>query len=948
VTLVVPAPEPSRRARLVGMLRSRPRPLAYTAAVLLPLLVLPLAIFAEHPHGVTAGRLFVLVVAVAAFLGGLGPALVATGISFAELTYYFTPGKRSFLITDPEDLGSLAVFLVTALVISELFSRREAAQRDAAVARERAERLQQVTAALVEAHTTQGVLDVMLEQGIAATSAARGAIALVCSEGTMLEVRAWHNYPQSMVRDFSRMPIEADLPHTEVARSGRPLFLSSRADRDKRYPPLAERHEESHALAALPLNGRSGTLGTIVLSFAENRAFASEERELLETIGRQCAQALERAQLLEKEAEARRELALQKAILEAEGEASDDGILLVSPEGRMLSFNRRFVDLWSLPPDVVASRSDAQALSAIESKLAEPQEFFDRVAELYANPDEESREEVDLIDGRILERYSAPVRSPEGELYGRVWYFRDITELRRGQEIASVLAAASDLLSSTTEVEAVLQLVVRLPIPRLLGICTLYLIDETGTPRLTAVAHWDPEQEDAVRELHSRYPAGKDGPITRVLRTKEKVLLPALDRETLQLTAHDDEHLALLQPFASRAALMVPLVAHGLTYGVLGVGAAPRRNVLSPQKQEFAEEFARRIAIALDNARLYAESERRGDAARSLEHVGDGVVLLDGEERLRYWNPAAADLLRLNGDSLGRPMTEVFEGWRELVAHLDGGGGDRRTLPLQLEGAERWISISAVRFADGSVYALRDVSEERTLEGMRADFVSTASHELRTPLTAVYGAARTLLREDVPLSDAHQRSFLTMIAGESERLARIVNDILLASSLDANTIEIETEHCDVAELVEGVVSSARMRLPDGLTLTEASPNGPLSVECDAERVRQVLVNLVDNAIKYSPDGGEIEVAFGRHGDAVRFEVRDRGLGIPAAERERIFDKFLRLDPNQRRGIGGTGLGLYICRELARRMGGRIWVDGRVGGGSVFYLELPASASSAST
>jgi signal transduction histidine kinase len=393
--------------------------------------------------------------------------------------------------------------------------------------------------------------------------------------------------------------------------------------------------------------------------------------------------------------------------------------------------------------------------------------------------------------------------------------------------------------------------------------------------------------------------------------------------------------------------MMVPLVAHGLTYGLLGVGTAPRRTALTAQKQQFAEELARRIAIALDNARLYAEAERRGDAARSLEHVADCVVLLDREGRLRYWNPAASDLLGFDGNQLGHPMTEVFEGWRGLVEHVGAGGGEMRTVPAQLAGGERWVSISAVAFGEGSVYTLRDVTEERTLETMRADFVSTASHELRTPLTAVYGAARTLLRDDVPLSEDHRDSFLRMIAAESERLATIVNDILLAGSLDADSIELTTECCDVASLVQSVVASAEMRLPERLTLSYTSPEGPVSVECDEEKVRQVLVNLVDNAIKYSPDGGAIEVALERLDGVVRFQVRDRGLGIPASQRDRVFDKFIRLDPNLRRGIGGTGLGLYICRELVRRMGGRIWVDGRTGGGSVFYLELPASASSAS-
>jgi two-component system phosphate regulon sensor histidine kinase PhoR len=291
-------------------------------------------------------------------------------------------------------------------------------------------------------------------------------------------------------------------------------------------------------------------------------------------------------------------------------------------------------------------------------------------------------------------------------------------------------------------------------------------------------------------------------------------------------------------------------------------------------------------------------------------------------------------------------MTEAVAGWDALGEQL-GPAGDTRTLPVQLFDEERWIAVSAVRFGDGSVYTLRDVTEERTLETMRADFVSTASHELRTPLTAVYGAARTLLRDDVPLSDEHRDSFLRMIAAESERLATIVNDILLAGSLDADNVEFANDRCDVFALLASIVESARMRLPDDIELTLVGSDGPVAVECDEERVRQVLVNLVDNAIKYSPDGGAVEVELDRFDGSVRFAVRDRGLGIPASQRARVFDKFIRLDPNLHRGIGGTGLGLYICRELVRRMGGRIWVDGRDGGGSVFYVELPATIAGVS-
>ena len=357
MSLVAHAAEASRRARFLRAVRTRPAPFRWGVAILLPAALVPLAILRDDPQDLSVGRIYLVVVAVVAFMGGLGPALLATGLSFAALAWLFAPPGES--PADTNQLGSLALFLVAAVVISDLIARREAAQLEAAAARERAERLQRVTAALVEAHTTQGVLDVMLEQGIAASQAARGAITLVSPDGRLLEVAARHNHPDSTVSDLGDVPLDAAMPDSEVVRTGEPLFLASRAERDKRFPLLAASREETHALAVLPLTGRSGTLGALVLNFPENLAFPREEREVLETIAHQCAQALERTRLVETEAKARRELSLQKAILEAESEASSDGILLVSPEGEMLSFNRRYIELWDLPPEVVASRSDA-------------------------------------------------------------------------------------------------------------------------------------------------------------------------------------------------------------------------------------------------------------------------------------------------------------------------------------------------------------------------------------------------------------------------------------------------------------------------------------------------------------------------------------------------------------------------------------------------------------
>jgi signal transduction histidine kinase len=228
----------------------------------------------------------------------------------------------------------------------------------------------------------------------------------------------------------------------------------------------------------------------------------------------------------------------------------------------------------------------------------------------------------------------------------------------------------------------------------------------------------------------------------------------------------------------------------------------------------------------------------------------------------------------------------------------------------------------------------------REVDRLKDEFVAVASHELRTPLAAVYGAAITLKRHD--LDPETRDSMLDVIFHESDRLARIVNDVLWASRLESGSLPTAIERCDAVELTEAVVTDTRPGLPAGcsleLTRTPALP----AVAADPEKLRRVLVNLVENAVKYSPDGGRIDIELASSDGYVRFSVRDRGLGIPEVELERIFDKFHRLDPYLQRGVGGTGLGLYICRELVRQMNGRIWVESSAGEGSTFSFELPVA------
>ena len=259
-------------------------------------------------------------------------------------------------------------------------------------------------------------------------------------------------------------------------------------------------------------------------------------------------------------------------------------------------------------------------------------------------------------------------------------------------------------------------------------------------------------------------------------------------------------------------------------------------------------------------------------------------------------------------------------------------------LPIHLD-RERWLSVMSVDFGDGVVYAVRDVTEERALETLRSDFVATASHELRTPMTSISGAARTLLRHGERLPPERHHDFLEMIVAESDRLARIVDQILVASRIEAGKIDVAFERCDATGIARSVVDSAKHRAPTGIELHLEAPDA-LEVDCDPDRLRQILGNVLDNAIKYSPDGGDVRVELHGEDDTVRFVVQDEGMGFEPSSAEAIFERFHRLDPQQTRGIGGTGLGLYIARELVRRMGGRIWAESERGRGAVFSFELP--------
>jgi PAS domain S-box-containing protein len=396
-----------------------------------------------------------------------------------------------------------------------------------------------------------------------------------------------------------------------------------------------------------------------------------------------------------------------------------------------------------------------------------------------------------------------------------------------------------------------------------------------------------------------------------------------------------------------RSFLGVPLVGpEGALHGVLAVYGSRERE-WREEEIEALSALAANTSAALSNAELYqrvADEKERSTAI--IENIADGIVAVDREGHVVLWNRAAEQITGVpQEEALGRTPTQVLR--RRLEGDVDAPGGNR-LVSIARGGEEVWLSLTEAVMRDpagqvaGRIFAFRDISADRYVEEMKSDFVSAVSHELRSPLTSIYGFAETLLRQDVLFGEEERRTFLGYIASESERLTAIVDALLNVARLDSGDLQVTINPVDVNSVVSEAVSSAEeAAAANGHQFVVDLPPEPVTAEADRDKLRQILGVLLDNALKYSPDGGTVTVAARLGDERVEIEVADEGIGIPAHEQERIFRKFYRAEGGTGpRGTGGTGLGLFIARGLVSAMGGRIWVTSAEGQGARFGFELP--------
>ena len=515
--------------------------------------------------------------------------------------------------------------------------------------------------------------------------------------------------------------------------------------------------------------------------------------------------------------------------------------------------------------------------------------------------------------------------------------------------------------------------------------CAFTLVQPDGSLRNVATFHPDPRQRELEQKLNALIPpqqwdAGK--PELNALLKREPLVFEEITDELLRSNLPSQEVYELYKQLGITSALVAPMFDGPDPMGtLLLVSTNPGGRRYTRADLHFAAGIAGRAALAVRNARLVrdlaAERDRqRSEKVETERHLAElravfdadpnGIALFDADGRLRQASLAAEEIFGIPLRSLyGQPFEAIYRRKLERVASNDREAmlervkkifddrGARSLDEVELEQPRhRWLTRTSVPVVSGGgeylgrFFVYVDVSEQRELDRQRADFLTVAAHELRTPLTPLSMYLQNIerrMQRQVPV----ELEQVAKARRQVERLSNLVEDLLDVSRLESRRLTLEHERVDLNALAEQVVGDFRGQSRNHEIVLHPSRDQAVSLG-DRSRLEQVLVNLLENAIKYSPQGGQVLVKVERAGAEARVSVTDQGIGVPAQDAPRLFQRFFRAANVNTRNYGGLGIGLYVSHEIVERHGGRFEVKSEPGIGSTFGFVLPLAPGAESS